>query len=212
MTDFPNLTLKTKDFSALLTKYPQFSTILQCHRRPVHASLSVVFILSNAVLRGLRFQMADVFLTPEGLAKLEAELKELKFTKRKVIVLAIQEARAQGDLSENAEYDAAKEAQALNEKRINELEDMMTRAKLIDESNVPKDKVSIGKWVRLMNTKVKKEVKYWIVSPEEADFAAGKLSMSSPIGKALVGRLVGEEVSVTAPAGVTVYKLLEMGM
>jgi transcription elongation factor GreA len=156
--------------------------------------------------------MADVFLTSDGLAKLEAELKELKFTKRKVIVLAIQEARAQGDLSENAEYDAAKEAQALNEKRINELEDMLTRAKLIDESNVPKDKVCIGKWVKLMNTKSKKEVRYWIVSPEEADFAAGKVSMSSPIGKALVGKILGDEVSVTAPAGVTVYKLLEMGM
>ena len=156
--------------------------------------------------------MADVFLTPDGLAKLEAELKELKFTKRKVIVLAIQEARAQGDLSENAEYDAAKEAQALNEKRINDLDDMLSRAKLIDESNVPKDKVSIGKWVKLMNTKTKKEIKYWIVSPEEADFAAAKLSMNSPIGKALVGKALGDDVAVTAPAGVTIYKLLEMGM
>ena len=156
--------------------------------------------------------MTDIYLTPEGLAKLEAELKELKFTKRKVIVLAIQEARAQGDLSENAEYDAAKEAQAHNEKRISELEDQLTRAKLIDESNVPKDKVCIGKWVRLLNQKTKKELKYWIVSPEEADFASGKLSMVSPIGKALVGKILGEEVSVTAPSGVVVYKLLEMGM
>jgi transcription elongation factor GreA len=156
--------------------------------------------------------MTDIFLTPDGMAKLEAELKELKFTKRKVIVLAIQEARAQGDLSENAEYDAAKEAQALNEKRINELEDQLSRAKLIDEGNVPKDKVCIGKWVKLLNQKTKKEVKYWIVSPEEADFAAGKLSMSSPIGKALVGKSLKDIIEVTAPAGVTTYTLLEMGM
>jgi transcription elongation factor GreA len=156
--------------------------------------------------------MADVFLTPEGLAKLEAELHALKFVKRKEIVLAIQEARAQGDLSENAEYDAAKEAQAYNEKRINELDDMLSRAKLIDTSNVPKDKVSIGKWVKLLNKKTKKEVKYWIVSPEESDFASGKLSMTSPIGKALVGRALGDEVEVSAPSGVVLYKLLEMGM
>jgi transcription elongation factor GreA len=156
--------------------------------------------------------MTDVFLTVEGMAKLEAELRELKFVKRKEIVTAIQEARAQGDLSENAEYDAAKEAQAHNERRISELEDMLTRAKLIDESTVPKDKVCIGKWVRLLNAKTKKEVKYHLVAPEEADYEAGKLSITSPIGKALVGAAVGAEVDVVAPAGVTKYKLLEMGM
>jgi transcription elongation factor GreA len=156
--------------------------------------------------------MADIFLTAEGLAKLSTELRDAKIIKRKEIVTAIQEARAQGDLSENAEYDAAKEAQAYNEKRIADLEDMLNRAKLIDESNIPKDKVCIGKWVKLLNAKTNKEVKYFLVSPEEADFGAGKLSMTSPIGKALVGHLVGETVEVVAPAGVTRYKLLEMGM
>ncbi|MFI5355371.1 MAG: transcription elongation factor GreA [Desulfobaccales bacterium] len=156
--------------------------------------------------------MADIFLTVEGLAKLEAELRDAKVVKRKEIVTAIQEARAQGDLSENAEYDAAKEAQAYNEKRIADLEDMLNRAKLIDESNVPKDKVCIGKWVKLLNVKTAKEVKYTFVSPEEADFGSGKLSITSPIGKALVGRILGETVEVVAPAGVTKYKLLEMGM
>lgn len=156
--------------------------------------------------------MADIFLTAEGLAKLEAELRELKVVKRKEIVTAIQEARAQGDLSENAEYDAAKDAQAHNERRISELEDMLSRAKLIDESKVPKDKVCIGKWVRLLNVKAQKEVKYHLVAPEEADFAAGKLSITSPIGKALVGAGVGDTVDVQAPAGVTQYKLLDMGM
>jgi transcription elongation factor GreA len=156
--------------------------------------------------------MADIFLTAEGLAKLEAELRELKVVKRKEIVTAIQEARAQGDLSENAEYDAAKEAQAHNERRIAELEDMLNRAKLIDESAVPKDKVCIGKWVKVFNAKTQKEARYQLVAPEEADFAAGKLSVTSPIGKALVGASVGDTVEVVAPAGVTQYKLLEMGM
>lgn len=156
--------------------------------------------------------MVDVFLTVEGMAKLEAELRELKVVKRREIVTAIQEARAQGDLSENAEYDAAKDAQAHNERRISELEDMLSRAKLIDESKVPKDKVCIGKWVKLLNTKTKKEVKYHLVAPEESDFAAGKLSITSPIGKALVGAALNDEVEVVAPAGVTKYKLLEMGM
>lgn len=156
--------------------------------------------------------MEDIFLTVQGLAKMEAELRELKVVKRKEIVTAIQEARAQGDLSENAEYDAAKEAQAHNERRISELQDMLSRAKLIDENNIPKDKVCIGKWVRLFNAKTKKEVRYHLVAPEEADFNAGKLSITSPIGKALVGKALGDEVDVTAPAGVTKYKLLEMGM
>ncbi len=156
--------------------------------------------------------MDDIFLTSEGLAKLEAELRELKIVKRKEIVTAIQEARAQGDLSENAEYDAAKEAQAYNERRIAELQDLLNRAKLIDENAIPKDKVCIGKWVRLMNLRASKEVKYHLVAPEEADFSAGKLSITSPIGKALVGRAIGDEVDVQAPAGSVRYKLLEMGM
>lgn len=156
--------------------------------------------------------MADIFLTADGLAKLEAELRELKVVKRKEIVTAIQEARAQGDLSENAEYDAAKEAQAYNEKRISELEDSLTRARVIDESNVPKDKVCIGKWVKLKNMKLNKEVKYQLVAPEEADYNAGKLSVTSPIGKALVGTVIGDVVEVLAPAGAIKYKLLEMGM
>lgn len=156
--------------------------------------------------------MDDVFLTSQGLAKMEAELRDLKIVKRKEIVTAIQEARAQGDLSENAEYDAAKEAQAYNEKRIADLQDTLNRAKLIDENNIPKHKVCIGKWVRLHNAKTGKEVKYSLVAPEEADFSAGKVSITSPIGKALVGRIVGDVVDVVAPAGATKYKLLEMGM
>src|SRR5271170_6111405 len=97
--------------------------------------------------------MADIFMTEEGLEKLKAELQQLKSVKRREIVTAIQEARAHGDLSENAEYDAAKEAQAHNEKRISDLEDQLNRGRLIDESTVPKDKVFIGKHVTLLNKK-----------------------------------------------------------
>jgi transcription elongation factor GreA len=156
--------------------------------------------------------MADIFLTAEGLAKLQAELQQLKSVKRREIVTAIQEARAHGDLSENAEYDAAKEAQAHNEKRIADLEDQLNSARLIDESTVPKDKVCIGKHVTLLNKKTSKKIKYQLVAPEESDFNAGKISVTSPIGKALIGAGLNDEVEVKAPAGTTVYKVLEMSM
>ncbi len=156
--------------------------------------------------------MADVYLTVEGLTKLQAELKIVKTVKRKEIVVAIQEARAHGDLSENAEYDAAKEAQAYNERRIAELEDTLSRARVIDESSVPKDKICVGKHIKLFNLKTKKELEYQLVAPEESDFPAGKLSITSPIGKALIGHGVGDEVQVEAPAGITVYRVLEMSM
>ena len=156
--------------------------------------------------------MSDIFMTDEGLEKMRAELQKLKSVKRREIIQAIQEARAHGDLSENAEYDAAKEAQAHNERRISELEDQLMRVRLIDESNVPKDKICIGKKVTLMNKKTNKEVTYQLVAPEESDFNAGKLSISSPIGKALIGKGMNDVVEVTAPAGVTSYKVLGMSM
>lgn len=156
--------------------------------------------------------MSDIFMTEEGLEKLKHELQQLKSVKRREIVQAIQEARAHGDLSENAEYDAAKEAQAHNEKRISDLEDQLTRVRLIDDSSMPKDKVCIGKHVTLLNKKTNKEVKYQLVAPEESDFNAGKISVTSPIGKALIGTGLNDEVEVKAPAGTTVYKILEMTM
>ena len=156
--------------------------------------------------------MSDIFLTAEGLEKMRAELQKLKTGKRREIVLAIQEARAHGDLSENAEYDAAKEAQSHNERRISELEDQLMRVRLIDESYVPKDKICIGKKVTLLNKKLNKEVTYQLVAPEESDFNAGKLSIASPIGKALIGKGMNDVVEVTAPAGVTSYKVLGMSM
>jgi transcription elongation factor GreA len=156
--------------------------------------------------------MADIFLTQEGLEKMEAELKMLKTVKRPSIIKALQEARAHGDLSENAEYDAAKEAQAFNERRISGLEDQLMRSKVIDENSIPADKVCVGKKVEIRNLKNNEIVTYRLVSVEEADFSSGKLAITSPIGKAFVGKMVGDEVEVIAPAGKTRYKLLGMSM
>ncbi len=156
--------------------------------------------------------MADIFVSAEGLEKLQAELHAIKSVKRREIVTAIQEARAHGDLSENAEYDAAKEAQAHNERRIAELENQLTRVRIIDKSNVPADTVCIGKRVTLLNKTTNKQVKYELVAPEVSDFDAGRISITSPMGKALIGKSLKEEVTVKAPAGATVYKILKMSM
>ncbi len=156
--------------------------------------------------------MEDIYLTEEGLAKLQAELKELKTVKRPAIIRAIQEARAHGDLSENAEYDAAKEAQAFNERRISELEDQFSRAKVIDATTMPSDKVCVGKMIQIQNLKSGEKSSYRLVSVEEADFANGKLAITSPIGRAFVGRRAGDEVEIKVPAGITRYKLLGMSM
>jgi transcription elongation factor GreA len=154
----------------------------------------------------------DIFLTPSGLEQLTKELAQLKQFKRPEIIRALQEARAHGDLSENAEYDAAKEAQSFNEKRISELEDKLMRAKVIDESSVPADKICIGKSVKIENKKSHAVISYQLVAMEEADFAKGKVAISSPIGKALIGKMIGDEVEVKTPAGVVVYKVLSMSM
>jgi transcription elongation factor GreA len=156
--------------------------------------------------------MADIFVSEEALEKMRADLHAIKSVKRREIVMAIQEARAHGDLSENAEYDAAREAQAHNEKRIAELEEQLTRVRIIDKSNVPPDTVCIGKSVTLLNKTTNKQVKYELVAPEVSDFDAGKISITSPMGRALIGKSLKEEVAVKAPAGVTVYKIMKMSM
>ena len=156
--------------------------------------------------------MAEIHLTAAGLAKMKAELTEIKTVKRQKIIVAIQEARAQGDLSENAEYDAAKEAQAHNEKRISDLEDQISRSRIIDESTVPKDKISIGKKVKLKDLTKGKTISYTLVAPEEADFEELKISVTSPIGKGLIGKMIGDEVDIVVPAGKMKFKVLEMSM
>lgn len=151
-----------------------------------------------------------VYLTRERLVELEKELKELKTNGRKEIAEKIATARAHGDLSENAEYDAAKEEQGLFELKISKLEDVLSRARVIDTSKFSDDEVHILSSVKIRNTKNKKEFEYLLVSPEEADFQAGKISVTSPVGQSLMGKKKGDVVKVKAPAGLLEFEILSL--
>lgn len=141
------------------------------------------------------------YLSREGFEKLEAELKDLKSRGRKEIAEEIAEARAKGDLSENAEYDAAKEAQGMLEKRIAELENALANARILEEEDIKTDKAYLLSTVTIYNHTVDREVKYKLVSKDEADFKKNKISVDSPIGSAVLGCEVGEVVEVDVPAG-----------
>ncbi len=157
--------------------------------------------------------MADnnfVYLTKERLVELEKELQELKTNGRKEIASKIAEARAHGDLSENAEYDAAREEQGLFELRISKLENVLSRVRIIDASQFPTDQVHILSVVSIKNLKTKKIFNYTLVSPEEADFQAGKISVTSPVGQGLLGYKVGDKVKVKAPAGLMEFEILSI--
>ncbi|OQX79356.1 MAG: transcription elongation factor GreA [Candidatus Omnitrophica bacterium 4484_70.1] len=152
----------------------------------------------------------DIFLTQEGYEKLKAELDHLKNVKRKEIAKALEYARSLGDLSENAEYTAAQEAYASNEKKIAELEEKLTRVRIIDNENISDDKVYIGAKVLLKDLASDEELEYTLVSPEEADFSEGKISVTSPVGKALLGHKAEEIVEIKVPAGMLKYKILKI--
>jgi transcription elongation factor GreA len=161
----------------------------------------------------LRSEMAEgnfVYLTRERLVQLEKELRELKTNGRKEIAQKIAEARSHGDLSENAEYDAAKEEQGLFELRIAKLESVVSRARIIDANQFENDKVHILSTVSILNLKNKKKIEYTLVSPEEADFQAGKISVTSPVGQGLMGAKIGEKVKVKAPAGMLEFEILNI--
>ncbi len=145
--------------------------------------------------------MEKNYLSREGFEKLEAELEDLKGRGRREIAQEIADARAKGDLSENAEYDAAKEAQGMLEKRIAELENALANARILDEEDVKTDKVYLLSTVTIHNHKVDKEVQYTLVSKDEAVFKEGKISVDSPIGQALLGAEVDDMVEVDVPAG-----------
>ncbi len=151
-----------------------------------------------------------VYLTKERLVELEKELHELKTVGRKEIAAKIAEARSHGDLSENAEYDAAKEEQGLFELKISKLENILSRARIIDPSQFPADQVHILSSVTIKNLKTNKIFNYTLVSPEEADFQAGKVSVTSPVGQGLLGYKVGDKVKVKAPAGIMEFEILEI--
>ena len=149
-----------------------------------------------------------VVLTYEGLKNMEAELENLKTVRRKDVAEKIKEARGQGDLSENAEYDAAKEEQAEIEARIVFLEKMLRNAEVIDEEEVSLDKISVGCTVKLFDVEFDEEVEYTIVGSAEADPMEGRISNESPVGMGLLGHGVGEEVTIAAPEGDVVFKVL----
>lgn len=146
--------------------------------------------------------MAEIsYLSKEGMENLKAEIQELKTKGRAEMARAIKEAREKGDLSENAEYDAAKEAQGLMEMKIAKLEELLSNARILDESKIDASKVSVFTTVKLHDLKFKKDITYTLVSEKEADVKKGKISVSSPIGKGLLGKTVGESVQIQVPAG-----------
>jgi transcription elongation factor GreA len=150
------------------------------------------------------------YYTEEGLKKLKDELQQLKTVERKIVIRQISEARDKGDLSENAEYDAAKDAQGLLELKIAKLEDIIFNARIVDSSLLDISKVSILTTVKIKNLKNNVEMKYTIVAENEADLKAGKISIDSPIGKGLLGKKVGDKVDVTVPAGVIPFEIIEI--
>ncbi|MCS6894883.1 MAG: transcription elongation factor GreA [Bacteroidia bacterium] len=149
-------------------------------------------------------------LTKEAFERLKEELHELKTTKRAQVAAAIAEAREKGDLSENAEYAAAKEEQRLLEARIAELEAMLAQSQIVDLSHTDHSKISLLATVRILNLSTNQEAIYTLVSAVDANVRSGKISVESPIGKALLGRSVGEEVIVQVPAGQMRLKILEI--
>jgi len=152
------------------------------------------------------------YLSREGYDNLVAELDELKTTERRKVARAIAEAREKGDLSENAEYDAAKEAQGLLEMKINELEKIMANARIVDEKAIDTSKVTVMTKVTIKNVKNKKEITYKLVSESEADLKAKKISVSSPMGKGLLGKKVGEIAEVKTPRGTMEFEIVKISV
>ncbi len=152
------------------------------------------------------------YMTEEGLANLKKELDRLTSVERPAISLQIAEARDKGDLSENAEYDAAKEAQGLLEMKIARLEDMVANARIIDESKIDTSKVQILNRVKLKNTKNNQQVEYMLVSENESDIKHGKISVTTPIAKGLLGKKVGDVVDIQVPSGIMSFEIMEISL
>lgn len=151
------------------------------------------------------------YLTPEGMKKLKDELDYLISVERPNISKMIAEARDKGDLSENAEYDAAKDAQGLLELRISKLEEVVRNARLLDETRVDTSKVQILSKVKIRNLKTKAEMEYIIVSESEADLKSGKISINTPIAQGLLGKTIGDSVEITVPSGNISFEIIEIG-
>ncbi len=157
--------------------------------------------------------MANInYFTKEGLQKLKDELEHMKSVERPAISQQIAEARDKGDLSENAEYDAAKEAQGLLEMKISKLEETLSNARVLDSSKLDTSKVMVLSTVTIMNTANKAKMKYKLVSESESDLKSGKISVNSPIGKGLMGKKVGDMVEIQVPAGKMTFEIENISM
>ncbi len=154
--------------------------------------------------------MTEVYLTKEGHQKLMEELEYLKTIKRRQLSEAIGQARAHGDISENAEYDAAKDAQGMNEKKIAELEDKLAHCRILDDSAMSTDEILIGATVKIRDMDTDEELEYMLVSEIEADYEQNKISVSSPVGKGLLGHKQDEVVEIKIPAGILKYKIIKI--
>ncbi|MBY0476515.1 MAG: transcription elongation factor GreA [Chitinophagaceae bacterium] len=154
--------------------------------------------------------MSVQYVTKETLEKMQAELQHMRGVERPAASKAIAEAREKGDLKENAEYDAAKEAQGMLEAKIKQLEGIIANARIIDEATIDTSKVTILTRVTVTNLATKKQITYQIVGEHEADLKAGKISVTSPIGNGLLGKAVGETAEVQVPAGVVKFKVEEI--
>ncbi len=154
--------------------------------------------------------MERVPMTKEGYNKLKGELERLLKVERPANVKAIEEARAHGDLSENAEYHAAKEKQSFIEGRINELQDKIAKAQVIDPASINQSKIAFGASIKVYDLETDEELEYMLVGPDEADVKKGRISITSPVGKALIGKEVGDSVTVRAPARTMEFEILEI--
>jgi transcription elongation factor GreA len=150
------------------------------------------------------------YLTKEGFEKIKSELEELKTSGRKEVARAIAEAREKGDLSENAEYDAAKDAQGMLELKINDLEKVLANARVLDTNDLDNSKVTVLANVTIKNVKTKKEITYKLVNESEADLKEKKISVSSPMGQGLLGKSVGEIAVVESPAGSIEFEVISI--
>ncbi len=154
--------------------------------------------------------MERIPITKEGYEALKKEMEYLKTVERPKVIKAIEEARAHGDLSENAEYEAAKERQAFIESRVRELDYKLANADIIEPDNLPKDRAVFASRVLLENVDTGEDVEYQLVGPDESDIEKGKISITSPLGKAIIGRKPGDEIVLQAPGGKRVYELVEI--
>jgi len=152
----------------------------------------------------------SIKLTRDGYNKLQQELEYLSGEKRRALSANVGEAREKGDLSENAEYDAAREEQGMNEKKIAELEDILTRSRILDDKDMAKDEALLGAIVKVKDSSSGEEIDYMLVSEEESDFDMNKISITSPVGRALLGHKVADVVEAKVPVGTIKYEIIKI--